>query len=121
RVRGPFTIRKRPHQGLGHELIAPQAKVIGPGSLRSAVSGSAACSSSTTARPHSPDRVFAHDALAPADPLLAALRQRLAGLRWMVDGTAPAADAPTAQAAATAVANALNVARVRPAARAAAH
>jgi hypothetical protein len=47
------------------------------------------------------------DTLDPADPLLAALRQRIAVLRAMVDGTAPAADVATAQAARTAVQTAL--------------
>lgn len=39
------------------------------------------------------------DTLAPGDPLLADLRQRIAVLRPMVDGTAPAVDAASAQTA----------------------
>jgi hypothetical protein len=52
---------RRPHQGLGNELIAPKTTSIA--TARScAVRGSAACSSSITARPRSPmGRVFAHD------------------------------------------------------------
>jgi integrase-like protein len=46
--------QERPHQGLGNELIAPKTTSIGTGPVRSgAVRGSAACSSSTTARPRS--------------------------------------------------------------------
>jgi hypothetical protein len=39
------------------------------------------------------------DALAPGDPLLAVLRQRIAALRAMVDGTVPAANPGAAEAA----------------------
>jgi transposase InsO family protein len=50
---------ERPHQGLGNELIAPKT-ALPDRAHYGAVSGSVACSSSTTARPRNPSARFSH-------------------------------------------------------------